>query len=99
MAARLAATGMQLLVIDTGETALEAAGMANCAPWVAFPGPANCAEARLRCSAAESRYLSRGFAQQLAAAAGGRYTRLPNALDASVAIAAATGAAMAEARL
>ncbi|KAI7835947.1 hypothetical protein COHA_010180 [Chlorella ohadii] len=45
----------------------------------------------------ESRYISRGFAKEIATAAGGRYHRLPNAIDAVAAIAAAAGTAVAEA--
>ena len=46
----------------------------------------------------ESRYISRGFAKEIATAAGGRYHRLPNAIDAVSAIAAAAGAAVAAAK-
>lgn len=50
-------------------------------------------------SPAESRYISRGFAKQIAEAAGGRYHRLPQVVDAAAALAAVAGAAVAEARL
>lgn len=118
MARRLGATGMKLLVIDTGTSCLALPGTGSlCWPCrhrrscgLSSIGISACASAFrvgvFTCSTpaclpdpAESRYLSRGFAKEIAAAAGGRYHRLPNAVDATSAIAAAAGAAVGEMKL